>query len=121
MKKLKKYLAVNSFFSGACGVAMLVLPGQLNLIFNIRNENVVPLIGLNLIAFSGFVWYVLRKQLTNKIIVNVITGLDVLWVLGSFIIIALRLFDLSEDGNVLIGIVALWISFLSYKQFQYNK
>lgn len=121
MKELKKYLTINSIFSAICGIIMLVLSSGLNSFFNTQNEYIFPIIGLNLIIFSGFVWFVSQKQLANKILVNLISGLDALWVLGSLIIILFGLFDLSRNGNILIGIVALWIAFLGYKQFKNNK
>ena len=68
--------------------------------------------------FSVFVFYVSRRQLTNKILVNIISGLDALWVLGSLFIIMLGLFDLSIIGYIIIGVVAVWIAFLGYKQYE---
>ena len=100
---------------------MLVFSSGLNSFFNVQNEYVFSIIGLNLIVFSVFVWFVSRKQLTNKILITLISGLDTLWVLGSLIIILFGLFDLSRNGNILIGIVAVWIGFLGYKQFKNNK
>ena len=121
MKELKKYLTINSMFSAICGITMLMFSTGLNLFFNIKNEYVFPVIGLNLLVFSGFVLFVSQKQLTNKLLVNLISGLDALWVLGSLIIIFFELFDLSRNGNILIGVVALWIAYLGYKQFNNNK
>lgn len=119
--ELKKYLTINSGFSLTTGVGMLFFSNALNAFFNIENAYVFPVIGLNLIGFAIFVGYVSSKQLTNKMLVNLISGLDGFWVLGSFIIILFGLFDLSQNGNILIGIVAVWIGFLGYKQFVNNK
>lgn len=121
MNELKKYLTINSVFSAICGITMLIFSSGLNSYFYVQNEYVFPVIGLNLIVFSVFVWFVSQKQLTNKTLVNLISGLDALWVLGSLIIILLGLFDLSRNGSILIGIVAVWITFLGYKQFKNNK
>lgn len=121
MKELKKYLTINSLFSAISGLSMLLLSDRLNELFNISNTYVFPIIGTNLLVFSVFVWYVSNKQLTNKMFVNIISFLDLLWVLGSFSIVAIGLFDLSKVGNILIIIVAFWIAFLAYKQFQYNE
>jgi len=121
MNELKKYLTINSVFSAVCGIAMIILSRGLNAFFDIVNPYVFPVIGLNLIIFSLFIWYVSRKQLTNKAIVNLISGLDALWVLGSLIIVLFGLFELSRNGNILISIVAIWIAFLGYKQFKYNR
>lgn len=120
MNELKKYLTINSIFSGISGITMLVFPKGLNSLFSIQNEYVFPVIGINLIVFSVFVWIVSRKYLTNKILVNLISGLDAVWVLGSLIIITSGFFDFSVIGNIIILIVAIWIGFLGFQQFRYN-
>jgi hypothetical protein len=117
MTQLKKYLTINSSFSAVSGLTMLLLSKKLNELFNINNVYIFPFIGLNLMVFAAFVWYVSRRQLDNKILVMTITMLDILWVIGSVAIVLLDLFDLSNNGYILIGSVALWIAFLAYKQF----
>jgi hypothetical protein len=121
MNELKKYLSINSLFSLASGAIMLAFSNTLNAFFNIENTFVFPVLGLNLLTFSAIVWYVSRKQLHNKLLVNIISGLDALWVVGSLAIIAFGLFGLSQNGTILIGLVAAWIGFLGYKQFQNNQ
>lgn len=121
MKELKKYLTINSLFSAISGFTMLFLAGRLIELFNISNNYVFPIIGANLLFFSAFVWYVSQKQLSNKMLVNIISFLDLLWVFGSFAIVAFGFFDLSKVGNILIIMVAIWIAFLAYKQFTNNK
>jgi hypothetical protein len=121
MKELKKYLTINSIFSAFSGTTMLLFPSKLNELFNINNAYVFPIIGANLLAFSAFVLFVSIKKPTNKTLVNTITILDLIWVLGSLAILAFGLFDISKTGHILIGVVAIWIAFLAYKQFQNNK
>ncbi|PCJ94773.1 MAG: hypothetical protein COA50_10290 [Flavobacteriaceae bacterium] len=75
-------------------------------------------IGLTLLVFSLFVWYVASKQLQNEVLVKLISFLDILWVMGSLIIIAFQLFNLSVKGYMLISIVAIWIGFLAYRQLK---
>jgi hypothetical protein len=120
MKELKKYLTIYAVFSAISGLTMLLFSSNLNKIFNIDNVYVFPVIGCNLLFFAVFVWFVFSRQLTNRILVTTITSLDILWVLGSLVIVGLGLFDLSQDGNILISIVAVWIAFLAFKQFKYS-
>ncbi len=121
MNELKKYLTLNSVFSALSGLTMLAFSSLLNDIFNIQDAYVFLVIGINLIIFSIFVWFVSSKQLGNKKLVNLICILDLLWVLGSLTIILLSLFDLSQNGYIIIGIVAIWIAFLAFQQFKNNK
>lgn len=118
MKELKIYLKINSIFSLACGISMVVFFNELNAVFNIQNQYVFPVIGISLIAFSFFVGYVSYKYFSNRILATIISLLDALWVLGSLVIIILGLFDLSNSGYIIMGIVAAWIAFLAYKQVQ---
>lgn len=104
-----------------CGLIMLGFSNYLNLFFNVENNFIFHVIGLNLVIFSIFVLYVSRKQLTNRVLVNSISILDIFWVFGSLIIIVFTLFNLSNKGYYLTGIVAVFIGFLAYKQIQYNK
>jgi hypothetical protein len=120
MTELKKYLTINSLFSAVSGLIMLLFSTQLNDLFAIANAYIFPIIGANLLVFAVFVWYVSKKQLTNKKLVTTISILDLIWVFSSFTIVLLGLFDLSRNGNILIIIVAIWIAFLAYKQFKNN-
>jgi hypothetical protein len=105
MKELKKYLTINSLFSAISGFTMLLFSNKLNELFDISNTYIFPIIGANLLVFSAFVWYVSQKHLSNKMLVNIISFLDLLWVFGSFAIV----------------MVAIWIAFLAYKQYKNNK
>lgn len=121
MKKLKIYLLINSAFSGISGLAMVLFSDFVNQIFKISNPYVIPVIGVNLLVFSLFVWYVSYRHLDKSFLIKMISFLDALWVAGSFIIIAMGLFDLSATGYILIAVVAVWVGFLGYVQFKYNK
>lgn len=121
MSELKRFLRINSVFSLVSGLIMLLFTKQLNVFFNIENPYVFAVIGANLVVFAVFVWYVSKRQLHNKLLVNVICILDLFWVVSSAAIILFGLFDLSKNGNIVIGLVAVWIGFLGFKQYQNNK
>lgn len=110
---------MNSSFSLLTGLIMLLFSEKLQSFFNIEHSFIFPVIGINLIVFSIFVWFV-SKQKNNKVLVQIISILDFLWVLGSLLIIIFNIFDLSKNGTIVIGVVAIWIGFLGFKQYQYN-
>jgi hypothetical protein len=120
MKELQKYLTINSLFSAVSGLGMTLFSSTLNTFFNLSNLYILPILGINLLIFALIVGYIAQKKLHNKSLVNLISGLDGLWVVGSLGII-FQLFDLSQNGYIAIGLVAIWIGFLGYKQFQNNK
>lgn len=119
MKTLKTYLIINSMFSFLSGFFMIFFSGTLSEFFNITNTaNLFYSIGLILIVFASFVWYVSAKQLQSVLLVKLISFSDILWVAGSLIIVGFQLFDLSQKGYSLITVVAIWIAFLAYKQLK---
>ncbi len=121
MKELQKYLTINSLFSAVSGLGMVLFSSALNTFFNLTNSYIFPILGINLLIFAVFVGYVALKKLNDKRFVNLISGLDALWVVGSLGIVIFQLFDLSSNGYIAIGLVAVWIGFLGYKQSENNK
>jgi UDP-N-acetylmuramyl pentapeptide phosphotransferase/UDP-N-acetylglucosamine-1-phosphate transferase len=121
MKKLKKYLIINSCFSALSGLSMVLFSNALNRFFNLSNPYIFPIIGINLLIFALIVGYVAQKQLHNKLLVNVISGLDGLWALGSLIIVVFHCFDLPKNSYWVIDLLGVWIGFLGYQQFEANQ
>jgi hypothetical protein len=89
MNRLKLYLTINSLFSAFSGIAMLLFSDGLNALFDITNAYVFPIIGLNLLIFSVFVWFVSVRYLSNKLLVNIISGMDAMWVKGILVVTSL--------------------------------
>jgi hypothetical protein len=121
LKILKKYLTINSLFSASSGIVMLLFSSMFTDIFQVSNVYVFPIIGINLLIFSIFVWYIASKKLSNKVWVWAITNLDIFWVLGSFAIVLFGWFSLSKIGTIITIGIALWIAYLAYNQFKNNK
>jgi len=66
-------------------------------------------------VFFLFVWFIANRKSHLTALVKIITILDVLWVLGSAVLIAFQPFDLSKMGYTLIAVVDVWIGFLAFK------
>lgn len=114
-------MTLNSLFSALSGAIMVLFPNALNTFFNVSIPYIFPILGINLLVFAFIVGFTAQKQLGNKRLVNLISALDALWFLGSLGIIVFQLFDLSKNGYIAIGLVAVWIGFLGYKQYENNK
>lgn len=121
MKTLKLYLTINSLFSAFSGLSILFFSEYFPSLFHIKNSMIFSIIGGGLIFFSIYVMTISMKFLHHSKLVNSISMMDIIWVLGSIIIISFRLFDISFMGNLLIGIVAIWISYLAFIQIKLNK
>lgn len=112
---------LNSAFSALSGLLLTFASNMFNSLMGISNTLILPIIGINLLVFSLMVYYVAVKQLKNKSLVNLITTLDLLWVIGSLALIVFQWFDLSTTGYIVIGCVSIWIAYLAFMQFKYNK
>lgn len=121
MIELKKYLNINGSFSALSGISMILCTCQLNDLFGFDHPYIFPIIGINLLIFAGFVFVTSLKFISNKKLVQAITVMDVLWVLGSLAILIFDLFSLTIIGRLLIGLVAVWIAFLAFKQIKHSK
>lgn len=120
-QNLKFYLTINAAFSAVSGLSMLLFSVYLNRVFNITNEFVLPIIGLNLLVFAVFVWLAKSQWIQNRKLILTISALDLSWVIVSTLAIAFQLFNLSSTGYLITGVIAAWIAFLCYKQFVSNR
>ena len=120
MNRLKFYLIVNAGFSGLSGLVLLLFSPGLQRFLGFSNDVILPGIGINLILFGIFVYMVVRKHLHNRVLVNLISTLDILWVLGSIWIVSTRKYGLSPEGYALISAVAVWVGFLAYSQLRFR-
>lgn len=120
MKNLNKYLKINSAFSGLNGLVLLVLSDKISVLFSVHNDLFFSVIGINLIVFAIFVYYVSLKKNDKKIFVNLIITLDALWVVASSIIVKGQLFNISFEGYLIITCVAIIVGYLGVKQYKYK-
>jgi hypothetical protein len=121
MEQLKKHLTFNAIFSLFSGFIMIFYSASLQSIFGFENSYVFPIIGGNLLFFAAVVYLVSVRYLDHKLFVNIISTLDGLWVIGSIIISGFQLFELSSNGYLIISTVAMWIGYLGYQQYLYNR
>lgn len=79
----------------------------------------LPIIGLNLLIFAGFILYVINKQTGNKLLILLIVFLDFAWVVGSIILLIIQPIPFTFQGLLSIGIVAIIVCFLAVQQYRY--
>lgn len=116
MNSLQKALKVNAVFSGISGIILLLFKRYLAELFGTTNNNVFWIVGVILIYFSATIWYEIPKQRKPAVIWIIIQ--DYAWVLGSIILLISNPFNLSQIGNIIIGIIALIV--LSFGIHQMN-
>lgn len=121
MVQLKKLLLINASFSFFCGFVMLSFSGMLQSFFGFSNAYVFPIIGGNLLFFAACVYLVAMKFLNQKLLINIISSLDGLWVIGSIVISGFQLFNLTSNGYLAISLVAMLIGYFGYSQYSLNQ
>jgi len=121
MKSLKKWLLINALFSFLCGLTSLIFYSKLGQLIGINDTSFFLSLRLSLLLFVVFLIYTTYKQLGNKLLINSIIIMDFAWVIVSLIVVAFRLFDLTNTGYVIILVVALFIALFGQRQSKSNQ
>lgn len=114
MNKLQKALKANALFSSISGIIMILLNSQIAHLFGTNNNTVFWIVGLILIYFTITIWYEIKKQ--RKLAVLWIIIQDYTWVIGSFLLIIINPFQITQIGNFIIGIIALIVLCMGINQ-----
>ena len=114
MNHLKKALIINTLFSSISGIILILLNRQIADIFGTKNNTVFWCIGLVLIYFALTIWYERTKQ--RKLAVLWIIIQDFLWVIGSIILISFNPFQVTQNGTIIIGVIATIVLLMAVNQ-----
>jgi len=114
MNQLRKALTSNAVFSGLSGVLLIAANQYFAQLFEINNNSVFWITGVVLIFFSGTIIYEIKRQ--NPLGVLSIIIQDILWVVGSIVLLIFQPFEISKTGNGVIAVVALIVLFMGIGQ-----
>ena len=116
MISLKQVLLVNAVSSGATGALLMLFPAPVARLFGVTP--VVPFlaVGAFLLVFAAGVGYEGMQKPLRPGRVQRIIALDVAWVVGSLVAVALLFSTLSVLGNGLILAVAGWVAGMAFLQ-----
>lgn len=115
MQDLKNALMGNAIFSAFSGSTLILFHAKTSRLFGLEDGTVFWVIGFALLFFAATVWYEssrLRPPFVRWIVVQ-----DVLWVLGSLILLIFKPLEISALGNFLIAAVALFVAFFGWRQW----
>lgn len=115
--KLKTALLANATFSSISGVTMLLFSNWISELMGIPNKWVLPIIGGGLLFFASTIVYQATRDSINSNPVKLIILQDLLWVVGSLVILVFGLFDLTIVGKILIAIVAVAVADFAFLQW----
>lgn len=118
MTSLKNVLLINAVSSGITGLGLVVAGKTVASLFGVSQPQAFWAVGFFLIAFAIFVFSEGVKDHPRASRVTLISTLDISWVIGSFLIVVLQLFDLSFIGYALTSAVALWVAAMAFLQLR---
>lgn len=116
MNQLQKSLQLNALFSGLSGILLVALNKYVAGLFDTPNTLVFQVIGAALIFFSLTIFFEIKRQ--NLLGVLLIIFQDLLWVVGSAILLILQPFEISIFGYAIIAAIALIVLFMAINQAQ---
>jgi ribosome-associated toxin RatA of RatAB toxin-antitoxin module len=119
-KKLSLVLKTNFVFSSLTGIILAFFSLDTNQLFNTNSPETYSILGWSLIGFSFFLLY--QSIVKNPLAVFIIFIMDYLWVIGSFLILSFKMFNISFYGYLSIGFVAIVVLvFGTLEQFYLSK
>ena len=102
---LRKALRWNAIFSGISGATFLIASGLVAVMLDAYDHiGKIHLVGANLLAFSGFLFYLASRASIAEPIVIAVIAADALWVGGSWLAIAAGM--TSGGGTWAVAVVA---------------
>ena len=117
MNSLQKVLTANAVFSGLSGLTLVFTYGVFARLFSVSNSTIFLIIGILLMLFSTLILFQIKKQNRKGILFIILQ--DVLWVIGSLLILFFKPFGISAIGHIIIGTVALIVLLLAFGQTKF--
>lgn len=116
MLPLKTTLLVNAVSSGATGAGLIIFKEPVAEIFGVTN--IYPFVGTGifLLAFAVFVFITATKKHLSTAQINLVSAMDILWVVSSVMVLIMLSSLISVIGIVAIIAVAGWVGMMAYLQ-----
>jgi hypothetical protein len=103
---LRTVLRGNTLFSLVSGITLVIGAGTLSVFTGIEPAIVLTVVGVGLIIYAAFLWYVAAPQTPNRRLVWSVIVADTLWVVGSIILLFADPLSLTIAGKWAVGILA---------------
>ncbi|NQV53222.1 MAG: hypothetical protein HQ500_08555 [Flavobacteriales bacterium] len=116
MNNLKRALTANALFSGTSATVALVFATEVSIWMGVPNAWILRFIGIGLAVFCIGLVLLIRQAKPNPQLAWTIVFQDLLWVLGSSLILLFPPIDFSVGGKMLIGAIALIVGLLALWQ-----
>lgn len=107
---LRRALLANAAFSTLCGVVLLLAPVAVTNWLGIGSPLLLALLGGSLLFFAAALTWEGKRPRPAAWRTLLITAADILWVVGSLVVMVLFADDLKPAGNLLIATVAFVVA-----------
>ncbi len=112
MNPLQRSLLFNAIFSGISGILLILFAPHIAKAFGVSDTRVFQFTGVALVIFTILIGYQIKWQ--NPLGVLFIISQDILWVVGSILLLLFQPFSITATGNGILTFVAavvLWMAF----------
>lgn len=111
---MKKALGINAIFSGLSGVSLMLFDERMAELFETTALTPFWLIGILLLIFSSTIIWEMKRR--NPIVILWIITQDMLWVIGSAVILIWKPFIISNEGYGIIAVTAVIVFIMAVNQ-----
>lgn len=115
-KTLKTALISNAVFSTISGLVFIILGRTVADLIGIGAPIMYQIVGAGLLGFGGFTAWTGTRNPINTFIAALISVADLLWVVGTILLIALAFGLLNPAGIVALLIIAVIVLFFGLRQ-----
>ncbi|MEO0725783.1 MAG: hypothetical protein AAFZ63_14675 [Bacteroidota bacterium] len=116
---LRRAILANAAFSTFCGLALTAVPAWIAQHMGISTPLILRLIGIGLLIFVVSLVYTATRPEISRQQVQVIIAQDLLWVMGSIVLLIIRPFGLSTVGLWAVDVVAIMVAVFAYWQYRH--
>jgi hypothetical protein len=113
-----RILQLNAVSTAACALAMLITRGTLYTFFGLAGPLLLDVIAVGLFAYAAALALAAQRRPVSRSALMFFTVADVMWVVGSALVLLMFWSQLALLAKVLIGAVALVVEVFATLQFR---
>ncbi len=114
---LQRALLGNAAFSGLSGLLMVLAAGPISQFMGLTNPLVLTIVGIVLLLYMPFLVWLANQTPVPTRMAWIVIELDVLWVIGSLIVIFTSLVPLTTGGKWAVAITADIVTVFAILQY----
>ena len=114
---LQRVLLGNAAFSGLSGLLMVLAANPISQFLGLSNPLILAIVGIALLLYMPFLVWLANQTPVPSWMTWVVIELDVLWVIGSLILIFTSLVPLTTGGKWTIAITADIVAIFAILQY----